>query len=271
MEESSVKLDCVRIAGLSISRFILGSNPMSGYSHQSVEADRRMMRYYTTDRIKATLREAESLGVNTLIGRADHHIIRVLVEYWDQGGSIQWFAQTCPGLGTVERGVQNAVTGGAKGCHIHGGVMDYLLAQGLTDQVAPAVKMIRDAGLAAGIAGHNANVFRWAQSTGLDVDYYMCCYYNPTSRDEDPEHVRGSEEVFRPQDRDTMIETIATLSRPVIHYKVLAAGRNDPAEAFSFVAHHLRPNDAVCVGVHTEDVPDMLATDVALFAKAIAT
>ena len=169
-------LDHVQIAGLSVSRFILGSNPISGFSHQSLEADTRMMRYFTTDRIKATLRKAESLGVNTLIARADHHIMRVLMEYWDEGGTIQWFAQTCPEVGSIERGVENAVKGGAVACHIHGGVVDHLLAQGLTDQVAPAVKMMRDAGLAAGIAGHNPDVFRWAESAGLDVDYCMCCY-----------------------------------------------------------------------------------------------
>jgi len=262
-------LDHVRIADLSVSRFILGSNPISGFSHQSLEADNRMMRYFTTDRIKSILREAESLGVNTLIARADHHIMRVLMEYWDEGGSIQWFAQTCPELGSIERGVTNAVRGGAVACHIHGGVMDHLLAQGRTREVAPAVAMMRDAGIAAGIAGHNPDVFRWANNAALDVDYYMCCYYNPTSRDDDPEHAPGAKEWFRQEDRQIMADTIATLSRPAIHYKVLAAGRNDPQDAFNFVAQHLRPNDAVCVGVYTEHNPHMLAHDLALFTDRV--
>jgi len=233
-------LDRIAIGDLSVSRFILGSNPISGFSHQSLEVDNRMVHYFTSDRIKSILREAESLGVNTLVARADHHIMRILMEYWDEGGAIQWFAQTCPELGSIEQGVGNAVKGGAVACHIHGGVMDHLLAQGRTSEVAPAVDMMRDAGIAAGIAGNN------------------------------PEHVPGAKEWFHKDDRRVMVETIATLSRPAIHYKVLAAGRNDPADAFRFVARHLRPNDAVCVGVCTEHNPRMLAADVALFTQALA-
>lgn len=262
-------LDDVHIAGLTASRFVLGSNPFSGFSHQEGDADQRMMHYFTAARIKATLRDAESLGINTLIARADHHIIRVLMEYWDEGGTIQWLAQTCPGVGSIEQGVRNAAKGGARGCHVHGGVMDHLLAQGRTHEVAPAVAMMRDAGIAAGIAGHNPRVFRWAEDARLDVDYYMCSHYNPTSRDDNPEHVAGAKEWFHDDDRRIMLDTIATLSRPVIHYKVLAAGRNDPHDAFPLLARQLRPNDAVCVGVYTEEKPDMLAEDVALFAKAL--
>lgn len=264
-------LDRITIGELSISRFMLGSNPFSGFSHQGVEADERMIHYYTTARIKQTLREAEAVGINMLIARADHHVMRLLMEYWDEGGTLQWIAQTCPELGPIEEGVANAIKGGACACYVHGGVTDYLLAQGKTDEIPPALAMIHDAGLPAGIAGHNPAVFRWAEETGLDADFYMCCYYNPSSRDENAEHVHGAREWFREEDRAVMVETIAGLSRPAIHYKVLAAGRNDPAEAFAFVAQHLRPQDAVCVGVCTEDRSDMLREDVALLERAMAS
>ena len=69
---------------------------------------------------------------------------------------------------------------------------------------------------------------------------------------------------------NSMIDLIGRLSKPVIHYKVLAAGRNDPAEAFATVAKHLRPNDAVCVGVFTRDQPHMVREDVDLFEAALA-
>ena len=64
--------------------------------------DRRMLHYYTSARIKQTFREAEALGINTVIARADHHIMRLLMEYWDEEGSLQWIAQTCPELGSIE-------------------------------------------------------------------------------------------------------------------------------------------------------------------------
>jgi len=261
-------VETVKIGDVSFSRFILGGNPFSGFSHQSPDMDLKMKRFFTTARIKETLGEAERLGINTVISRADNHITRVLMEYWDQGGKLQWFAQTCPELGATSKASRNAVLGGAVACHIHGGVTDHLLAEDRLGEVQPDIDQMREAGLLAGIAGHNPRVFEWADQH-LDVDYYMCCYYNPTNRDENPEHVHGADEKFRQEDRRRILAVIAGLSRPVIHYKIMAAGRNDPAEAFAVVAGAMRANDAVCVGIYGEDMPDQLARDVELFNQSL--
>jgi len=261
-------VDKLPFGHLTISKFILGSNPFSSFSHQSMQNDLAMRRFFTTARIKETLRQAEELGVSTFIGRADHHIIRVLFEYWEEGGGLQWIAQTCPELGTIERGVRNAINGGAKACYVHGGVMDSLLANGGLDEVPPAIAMIKEAGLLAGVAGHNPAVFRWAEEY-LDVDFYMCSYYNPIVREKSGEHIAGTEEQFLPEDREAMVMTIQGLSKPAIHYKVLAAGRNDPREALTYVARHLRPQDAVCIGVFPKEKSEMLAEDIALLNEAL--
>jgi len=262
-------METISIGNLSVSRFILGSNPFSGFSHQSPARDLEMRRYYTVETIKRTLREAEAVGVNTLIARTDYHIIRMLLEYWDQGGTLQWFAQTCPEVGDHKMCVGRAASGGATACHIHGGVMDHLLAQNRLDEIPGIVEMIRDQGMLAGIAGHNPAVFEWAEEH-LDVDYYMCSYYNSAHRDERAEHVPGMEEWFLEEDRRIMTDLIQRLSKPVVHYKVMAAGRNDPVEAFATVAKHLRANDAVCVGVFTRDNPAMVQEDVELLEAALA-
>ena len=75
-------------------------------------------------------------------------------------------------------------------------------------------------------------------------------------------------EWFLEEDRTTMTDLIPALSRPVIHYKVMAAGRNDPRDAFTRVAAAMRPGDAVCVGVFPKDNPLMLQEDVELFLDA---
>jgi hypothetical protein len=262
-------MDNVNIAGVETSRFILGSNPFSGFSHQGVDRDRDMVRWYTVQRIKETLCQAEELGITTLLARTGSHIMRMLLEYRDEGGKLQWFAQLIPDEGPLENHVRRAHAMNARACHIHGGVMDHLVAQGRTDEVRPVIDLIRELGMIAGIAGHNVRVFEWAEEH-LDCDYYMCCYYNPTRRDERPEHVHGALEKYRPEDRDAMVKFIATASRPVIHYKVLASGRNDPAEAFAFAASHMRENDAVCVGVYRGDDTEMLRKDVKWFERSLA-
>lgn len=262
-------MDYVNLGNLNVSRFILGSNPFSGFSHLSPEMDQVMRRYFTSERIKQLLYEAEGFGVNTLIARTDHHVMRLLLEYWDEGGRLQWFAQTCPEIGDHPTCIARAVQGGAKACHLHGGVMDFSYAQGRLDEIPPVIQMIRDHGLQAGIAAHNPKVIEWAENY-LDVDYYMCSYYNSAHRDERAEHVSGMEEWFIEQDRQAMTSLIKKLSRPAIHYKVLAASRNDPAEAFDVVAQTMRPMDMVCVGVFHRDFPQMLQQDIDLLYTALA-
>jgi hypothetical protein len=261
-------MDYVNLGNLTVSRFILGSNPFSGFSHQSPEMDQVMRRYFTTARIKGLLSEAEALGVNTIIARTDIHVMRFLLEYWDEGGGLQWFAQTCPEIGDHPTCVSRAVQGGARACHIHGGVMDFLYAQGRLAEIPPVIQMIRDHGLLAGIAAHNPKVIEWAD-TNLDVDYYMCSYYNSAHRDERAEHVSGMEEWFTGDDRLAMTSLIKKLSRPAIHYKVMAAGRNDPAEAFDVVARTMRSRDMVCVGIFQRDLPQMLSQDIDLLNEAL--
>ncbi len=261
-------MEYIQIGAVRVSRFILGSNPFSGFSHQGSEMDLTMKRYYTTARIKETIMAAERLDVNTFVGRTDYHIMRLLVEYWGEGSNIQWFAQTCPEVGDHETCIKRAAVSGAKACHIHGGVVDYLLAQGQLDEIPEVVKGIRERGMLAGIAGHNPKVFEWAEKN-LDVDYYMCSYYNSASRDKRAEHVSGMKEWFLEKDRQVMTELIQRLSRPVIHYKVLAAGRNRPKEAFAYAARKMRRGDAVCVGVYTKEHLNMLEQDIELLDKSL--
>jgi hypothetical protein len=257
------------IGGRPISRVILGGNPFSGFSHQSPETDVRMRHHYSSARIKEEFRRAEAMGVTTHIGRADNHITRVLMEYWDEGGKIQWIAQTCPELGTTMQGAGNGIHGGATACFIHGGRMDWLFANNQLEEAVEAAAQIRKAGLAAGIAGHKPEIFDWALAQKLDVDFYMCCYYNPTDRSQRPEHQAGATETFHTDDRDAMMRRIERLPRPVIHYKVLAAGRTPPKDAFDYVARHLRPQDAVCLGIFSADKPNMLEEDVEMLRASL--
>jgi hypothetical protein len=258
----------VQFKDVKVSRFILGSNPFSGFSHQSIEMDWMMRHYFTSARIKETLQEAELLGVNTFIARTDFHVMRMWMEYRDEGGKLQWFAQTCPEVGDHATCIQRAASYGATACHLHGGVMDYAFAQGKLDDVQPALDMIHEKGMLAGIAAHNHQVIEWAEEN-LDLDYYLCCYYNPTPRDTHAAHDPNLAEQYLEEDRQTMTDLIQRLSKPVVHYKIMAAGRNQPKAAFTFAASKLRLNDAVCVGIYQEKQSDILREDVRLLEESL--
>lgn len=256
----------ISIGNLAISRLIIGGNPFSGVSH--LKRDLEFQSYYTTDRIKKTLAQAESLGITTFFGRADNHIIRVLREYWDEGGKIIWVAQQAPEIGSFEGGLHKAVSSGASAFYIHGGVMDNMVLNEKYDLAHRYLELVKKTGLPAGTAGHSPKVFPWADAN-LDFDFYMGCYYNPGDRSRQPGYNPEVDEVYLAEDRDIKAELLPSLSKPVIHYKIFAAGRNDPDEAFSFASKIVRPQDGICIGVYTKDNPNMLIEDAKLFEKYI--
>ncbi len=261
-------MQTVKIGSLKISKIILGGNPFSGFSHQTPERDAEMVAWYTTARIKEAYAQAESLGVNTFLGRADKHIRRVLTEYWNEGGNIQWFAQTAPEFSSLSGNVAGAISTGAKAVYIHGGQMDFLYANDQLDILPDIIKQIKDAGCAAGVAGHTPDVHLWANEN-LDLDFHMCSYYNPSNRAEHAAHDPFGHEVFDDQNRVDMTAIVPQLKAPVIHYKIFAAGRKTPRQGFEFAVKHARPQDAICVGIFTKDKADMLAEDIAIYEDIV--
>lgn len=267
--ETGLKPKTVTLGDVTVTRFILGGNPFSGFAHQTRERDDEMRNWYTMERIKEVYRLAVAAGITTHLWRIDEFALRALREHRNEGGSLTWIAQTCPSVTTLPKGIDNAIFGGAKACFIHGGDMDYRVAgNDNLQEVRDSIARIRDNGMAAGVAGHRTETIQWA-ADNLDLDFFMACYYNPDDRRFQKARNYGIPEVYEEAHRDAMCALIQKLPAPAIHYKVLAAGRNNPREAFEYVADAYRPGDAVCVGIFTKDNPDMVQVDVDLLENAL--
>ncbi len=261
-----MQLPTVRLGNLEVTRLIIGGNPFSGFSHQSRARSAEMVAWYTDERIVETLFQAQEEGLNACLCRGDDHITRVLRHYWDQGGTMRWIAQTNSRAETAAAGAQYCLDHGASACYLHGGIADHYVAQGCYDEIVAFAEAVKRGGVPVGIAGHVPADFEWAEKN-LDLDFYMVSYYNPSPRQDAPHHDPEVAEEYRPEDREERVACIARLSRPAIHYKVMAAGRHEPGEALAYVARHLRPNDAVCVGIYTQDKPNMLTEDIAILLR----
>jgi hypothetical protein len=240
-------LPTVSLGEVVVSRLIVGGNPFSGNSHQSTELSREMRDYYTVERIKATLRECEAQGINTFLGRGDNHIQRMLIEYWNEGGTIQWIAQTAPERGSLPDNIRQIAGTGARCCYVHGGQCDRLVEAGELDPIREAIEVGRKLGLVMGIGGHRPVTHKTAVERELGAQFHCCSFYNLGGD-------RG--ETYLPEDRDVMTDLARQLAVPVIGYKIMAAGRNDAEEAFSYAFSHLKPSDAVCVGVFPKHRPN---------------
>ncbi len=260
----------VKIGNVKVSGLCIGGNPFSGFSHQTQERSNEMTAFYTPERIKGTLHKAETAGINTLFARTDDHIMGIIKDYWDEGGTIQWFAQVCTESNDPDawrKWLKASVKLGACGAYIHGGVVDSWYANGLFDNFREALDMMRDANVSAGFAGHQPEAHEWIRDN-LEVDFQMCCHYNPTDRSKNPHHNNQGEK-WDDDDRKLMLDVISTIQKPVAHYKVFAGGNKPIIEAFEVMGKSMRDNDVACVGFFVKDDPDMIRKDIALFEKYV--
>jgi len=263
-----MKLPTVDFCGVEVSRIAVGGNPFSGIGHQDGALDQAMKDYYTVGRIKETLFQCEELGINTAFLRADNHIIRLLREYWNEGGTIQWFAQHAPERRDILQNIRSAHGGGATGIYIQGGLTDALQENGTLEEVVEPLALIHELGLVNGIAGHQPRTHLDAQAMGLEFDFHMVCFYNITGR-------RGKIDVpdtdpYVPEDRERAAKLLGELEKPCVAYKIMGAGRNDPREAIPFAVRHLKPTDITCIGFFPKDRPNEIREDVEIFCEALA-
>ncbi|MCD6361403.1 MAG: hypothetical protein J7M38_11155 [Armatimonadetes bacterium] len=258
-------LPCVDFCGLRVSRLIIGGNPFSGFSHQSPERDQEMMDYYTTERIKETLRRAEAAGITTTIMRSDRHIHRILREFYNEGGTLQWIAQIAGAVDAPDWNVsiRQAVAAGARAAYIHGGILDACYAVRDAERFAELVDIMHQGGVPVGTAGHSPDAHLWAHELDLPLDFHVVSFYNCGSLHD------GKGEKFKPEDPPPAVAAIRAIPKPCIGYKIMAAGRVEPREAFEFAFTNIKPGDCVNVGMYRGDKDDMVEENVRLVEEIL--
>lgn len=255
--------------GCEVSRLMVGSNPMSGFSHQSPARDREMYEYYTAENTLRLFRRCEELGLKSIQLRGDRLMMRLYRDYLMGGGKLAWVAQTASELSDQAAHVKSLAAGGAAAIYLHGTWVDNLFHEGREGEVGDLLKSTRDTGVAVGLGTHRPEVIRHAEERGWDLDFYMACFYNLARQPKRVAAVEGlapAEEKYQAADRELMAATIRSVSRPCLAFKILAAGRNCSTPealraAFEYAYASIKPTDAVVVGVFQRD-RDELAEDV---------
>lgn len=251
----------VRWGPYTISRLIVGGNPVSGTSHFSPKLDAEMRDYFTAANIKKMLAECEKAGINTWQSRADHHIMRMLNEYRLEGGGIQWIAQTASEYADIRHNVAEMASLKPIGVYHHGSMTDRLWSQGKIEEVAERLKAVRDIGTRVGLGTHRPEVIDYVESKGWDVDFYMTCVYRIEGRTrEEAEKVAGRKldgnpgDFFWDPDREKMLERVRKTTKPCLIFKVYGASRNcattdSKLAALELAFRYAKPNDAVVIGM----------------------
>ena len=172
-----MKLPTITVASHKITRLIIGGNPYSGISHHSPAASKAMEDYYTARQIMDDLAQAEQNGINTVLARADRHIMRALNEYWNEGGTIQWIAQTPKPTeySDLNEYLKIIARYNPIAIYHHGGTTDTLYAEGKLNTLHDCLKRVRDLGCAVGIGTHDPQILKYCYTEGYDVDFLCLC------------------------------------------------------------------------------------------------
>ena len=269
-------LPTIKLGRHTVSRLIVGGNPVSGNSHTSSTLDRAMRDYFTAANTKKLLARCEQAGVNTWQSRGDRHILRLLNEYRLEGGRLQWIAQTASELADIPRHIRELASAGAIGIYHHGSQTDKFWRAGQIETAREMCKVMRDAGVQVGLGSHIPEVIDYVESKAWDVDFYMTCVYNLSRTKEEQEQAAGRKldgQLFWDPDREKMLARVRQTAKPCLIFKVYGAGRKcgSPAEmldALRLVFRYAKPTDAVVMGMFPKE-KEQVTGNCRLFREAL--
>jgi hypothetical protein len=266
-ESPGAPLPTIALGKHRISRLVVGSNPILGYSYMGPHTDQHMREYFTTERTVEFLKRCEREGITAhQFSTPDRRIesLRLLREGGSKMHLICLHANRSKVKTTVEDSQPIAMV------H-HGGVTDQLYAEGKFQQVRDYVKAVRDCGVLAGVSAHNPDCIRRIADEGWEVDFFMTCFYFLTRKHGPAKHGNGNKDgkgdndgppptleitcPFYRNDPDAMTEVIRKVKQPCLGFKILAAGRRcgDQASvraAFEYAFARIKPTDGVIVGMY---------------------
>jgi len=241
-------LPTVRIGTLEVSRLILGSNPFWGYSHKSPQLDEEMKRHHTDERIVQILDEAAECGLTAVTSPPDERWVKLWARYLENGGRLKtWISQCHGNPGQMLEEIERSVKAGAQAVFIQGARVEEQFGQGNFGVLQSWIERIKEAGLPAGAAAHWPEIHPELERRKFPTDFYYQCLYNVSKSND-----------YSAAERDRAIATIRRLEKPVIAYKILAAGRLAASEGFEYAFSQIRRKDGVCVGIYAQKAIDQI-------------
>jgi len=253
-------LPSITLGSHRISRLVVGSNPILGYSYMGHHTDRLMKEYFTVERAVEFLLACERAGIKmhqTSYSPRRTKVAQIVQRARERGTKLKFISL----LGSRKH-IDAAVAALQPiGLVHHGGVTDRLFAEGRSGEVHDFVKAVHDRGLLAGVSAHNPDCIRRIADAGWPVDFFMCCFYfltrkffhKPGEPVHEPELLYFSYPFYR-HDPAKMTAVIREVQQPCFGFKILAAGRKCQSEAsvreaFRYAFNNIKPTDGVIVGM----------------------
>lgn len=251
------------VAGVSLSRMIIGTNWMLGWSHRSPAADHRIKRTFPDgESAYPMLKTFLDRGVDTIMGMLQQEkVMQDALRVVEERTGKKLIAIDTPILNVDDNEaarrearavVRRSREAGATFCFLHHSCAEQLVNKNKHQitRLDDYTDMIRQEGMIPGLSAHMPELILYSDENGYDVETYIQIY-----------NCMG----FLMQ---VEIETIASIihnaKKPVMTIKPMAAGRTTPFVGLNFVWNTIRDCDMVTVGCNDleeaeEDVEISLA------------
>jgi hypothetical protein len=230
-----------------ISRLLLGGNLIGGYMHsRDLNYVNSLFRAYATDeKILETLALAEHHGINTVFETGGNFVNRYNQEH---GGRMQFIPHIEIRTSWTAREqaahIKQQVDAGAVALYVWGVSSDPLIRDGQVDVLARAVEMAKKHGLPVGVGSHSLQVPIQCEKASVPCDFYVKTLHADDYFSATPKALRkdfmwldggeGWHDNMWCLNPEETITFMASVAKPWIAFKVLAAGAIPPAQAFPY-------------------------------------
>ena len=253
------------IAGVSLSRMIIGTNWLAGFSHTSAAADFNInQKFSAVDSYAPVIGTFVKHGVNSIMGgfcnkpesadkilRAQEKLGTKLVLIDTPNINVD---DTREARNECQKQFKRSAEIGGTFCFLHHVACEKLVNKHkrTMDRLPEYLDMIRQAGLIPGLSAHMPEIVQFCDLNEYDVETYIQIF-----------NCMG----FLMQiEIESVIKIIHNAKKPVMTIKPMAAGRVSPYVGLTFNWTVLRPIDLVTVGCFS---PEEAEEDIEISLAAI--
>jgi len=253
------------VAGVSLSRMIIGTNWILGWSHRSPAADRQIKnRFPGGKEVYPLLKTFLDEGVDTIMGPLQQErVMQEAVREAQERSGRQMILIDTPiinvddneaGRREARATIHRSRECGATFCLLHHSSAEQLVNKNLHRivRLEDYTDMIRQEGMIPGLSAHMPELITYSDENGYDVQTYIQIY-----------NCMG----FMMQvEIETVASIINSAKKPVMTIKPMAAGRTTPYVGLNFSWNTIRDCDMVTVGCTH---PDEAAEDIEISRAAL--
>ena len=244
---SEILFPRTEVAGVSLSRMIIGTNWMLGWSHRGPASDHQILNKFSNgEKAYPLLKTFLDRGVDTIMGPLQQErVMQEAVRYAQEKTGKKLIVIDTPIINVddneaarreAQATIRRSRDCGATFCLVHHSSAEQLVNKNkhIIDRLPDYLDMIRQEGMIPGLSAHMPELVTYSDENEYDVQTYIQIY-----------NAMG---FLMQVEVETVNQIIHNAKKPVMTIKPMAAGRTTPFVGLNFVWNTIRPCDLVTVG-----------------------